>query len=324
MDAKTEPSNGVRAGRYAAIDIGTVTCRMLVADVDEQGRLHELDREYAITNLGEGVDATGVLKPEAMQRVADTVARFLDVLRDFEEPEHPIIETKAMATSAARDARNADDFEALLRGIGVTLSVIPGEREAALSFAGASCDFLGERLLVVDIGGGSTEVIAGCAGGEPDRSHSFNIGCRRVTEKFFRADPPNAVELKEARAWVEADMRPYFDELRGTGFAPERLVAVAGTATTVVSVHEHMKVYDTARVHKAVITRRVLNEVADEFERVPLAERERIVGLDPGRAPVIVAGMVILQTVLDLAGVDSFTVSESDILHGIILNEAAN
>ena len=157
MSAIAEPEStesGFQAGRYAAIDIGTVTCRMLVADVDEAGRLHELDREYTITNLGEGVDATGVLKPAAMQRVADAVARFLDVLRGFATPEHPAITTRAMATSAARDARNADEFEALMAGLGVTLSVIPGEREAALSFAGASCDFRGERLLVVDIGGG--------------------------------------------------------------------------------------------------------------------------------------------------------------------------
>ena len=203
-----------------------------------------------------------------------------------------------------------------MAGLGVTLSVIPGEREAALSFARASCDLPGERLPVVDIGGGSTEVIAGRAGSRPDRSHSFNIGCRRVTEKFFAADPPGAGELERARAWVEEGMRPYFDELRGAGFAPERLVAVAGTATTVVSIHERMEVYDTSRVHKAVITRPMLDGVADQLERVPLAQRDRIVGLDP--AAPIVAGMVILQTVLDLAGVDSFTVSESDILHGII------
>lgn len=326
MNASTgsDSETAYRPGRYAAIDIGTVTCRMLVADVDEAGRLHELDREYAITNLGEGVDATGMLKPEAMRRVAETVGRYLEVLRGFETPEHPSIELRAMATSAARDARNASAFEALLADLGVTLSVIPGEREAALSFAGASCDFMGERLLVVDIGGGSTEVIAGCAGGEPERSHSFNIGCRRVTEKFLPSDPPSVSELECARSWVEEGMRPFFDELRADGFAPERLVAVAGTATTVVSVREHMKVYDTARVHKACVTRAELDRVADEFERVGLAERERIVGLDPGRAPVIVAGMVILQTVLDLAGVDAFTVSESDILHGTILDEAAN
>ena len=140
-----------------------------------------------------------------------------------------------------------------------------------------------------------------------------------MTEKFFAADPPSAVELERARAWAEEGMRPYFDELRGAGFAPQRLVAVAGTATTVVSIQERMEVYDTSRVHKAVITRPVLDGVAARLEGVPLVQRERIVGLDPGRAPVI----VILQTVLDLAGVDSFTVSESDILHGIILDEAA-
>ena len=298
---------------------------MLVADVDEAGRLHELDREYTITNLGEGVDATGVLKPAAMQRVADAVARFLDVLRGFATPEHPAITTRAMATSGRarraqrRRVRGADG------GLGRHAVRHPRRARgpAALSFAGASCDFRGERLLVVDIGGGSTEVIAGRAGSRPDRSHSFNIGCRRVTEKFFAADPPGAGELERARAWVEEGMRPYFDELRGAGFAPERLVAVAGTATTVVSIHERMEVYDTSRVHKAVITRPMLDGVADQLERVPLAQRERIVGLDPGRAPVIVAGMVILQTVLDLAGDDSFTVSESDILHGIILDEAA-
>ena len=323
MSANEESATRFRSGRYAAIDIGTVTCRMLVADVDDAGRLHELDREYAITNLGEDVDATGTLKPEAMQRVVDAVTRFLDVLHEFATPERPRINIKAMATSAARDARNAAEFEELLAKVGISLSVIPGEREAALSFAGASCDFLGERLLVVDIGGGSTEVIAGRAGARPDRSHSFNIGCRRVTEKFFAADPPSSAELERARAWVEEGMRPYFDELRGAGFTPERLVAVAGTATTVVSIRERMEVYDTSRVHKAVITRPMLDDVAAQLEGVPLAQRERIVGLDPGRAPVIVAGMVILQTVLDLAGVDSFTVSESDILHGIILDEAA-
>ena len=137
------------------------------------------------------------------------------------------------------------------------------------------------------------------------------------------ASDANALNTSNAVAAFIEGMRPYFDELRGAGFAPERLVAGAGTATTVVSIHERMEVYDTSRVHKAVITRPMLDGVADQLERVPLAQRERIVGLDPGRAPVIVAGMVILQTVLDLAGVDSFTVSESDILHGIILDEAA-
>lgn len=321
--SKGSARGAVRPGRYAAIDIGTVTCRMLVADIDEEGLLRELDREYAITNLGEGVDASGVLKPEAMSRVLDVVARYQEVLSDFERSGRPVRVT-AVATSAARDARNAGEFERLLAERGIELSVIPGAREAALSFAGASCDFLGERLLVVDIGGGSTEVVAGRAGGDPVRARSFDIGCRRVTEKFLASDPPSDCELECARQWTREGMRPFFEELRASGFFLDRLVAVAGTATTVVAVRERMRVYDTARVHKALVTRTDLDAVSERLQSVALSERERIVGLDPGRAPVIVAGMVILQTVLDLAGVDSFTVSESDILHGIVLDAACS
>ena len=321
--SKGSARGAVRPGRYAAIDIGTVTCRMLVADIDEEGLLRELDREYAITNLGEGVDASGVLKPEAMSRVLDVVARYQEVLSDFERSGRPVRVT-AVATSAARDARNAGEFERLLAERGIELSVIPGAREAALSFAGASCDFLGERLLVVDIGGGSTEVVAGRAGGDPVRARSFDIGCRRVTEKFLASDPPSDCELERARQWTREGMRPLFEELRASGFFLDRLVAVAGTATPVVAVRERMRVYDTARVHKALVTRTDLDAVSERLQSVALSERERIVGLDPGRAPVIVAGMVILQTVLDLAGVDSFTVSESDILHGIVLDAACS
>lgn len=321
--SKGSARGAVRPGRYAAIDIGTVTCRMLVADIDEEGLLRELDREYAITNLGEGVDASGVLKPEAMSRVLDVVARYQEVLSDFERSGRPVRVT-AVATSAARDARNAGEFERLLAERGIELSVIPGAREAALSFAGASYDFLGERLLVVDIGGGSTEVVAGRAGGDPVRARSFDIGCRRVTEKFLASDPPSDCELERARQWTREGMRPLFEELRASGFFLDRLVAVAGTATTVVAVRERMRVYDTARVHKALVTRTDLDAVSERLQSVALSERERIVGLDPGRAPVIVAGMVILQTVLDLAGVDSFTVSESDILHGIVLDAACS
>ncbi|MEA5019909.1 MAG: Ppx/GppA phosphatase family protein [Gordonibacter sp.] len=314
----------LRPGRYAAIDIGTVTCRMLVADVDEEGKLHELRREYAITNLGEGVDATGVLKPEAMRRVADVVARYQEIVRDDAPIDGSEITVVAIATSASRDAANASEFVEMLADLGITLSVIPGEREAALSFSGASCDFTNENLLVVDIGGGSTEVIAGSGGGQPAHMHSFNIGCRRVTEKFFAADPPSANELAQSRAWVKESMAPFFEELRVAGFVPRRLVAVAGTATSVVSVREHMKTYDTTRVHKAIVTFEQLDQIYDQLAALPLGERKCVVGLDPGRAPVIIAGLIILQVVLDLASVDSFTVSESDILQGIILSVAAN
>lgn len=308
----------MRCGRYAAIDIGTVTCRMLVVDADESG-LHELTREYAITNLGEGVDATGELKPEAMERVVRAIDGFIAVRDSLSTPDHPVVRTVAVATSAARDARNAAEFAARLRERGIELSVIPGAREAALSFSGASIDFSGERLMVVDVGGGSTEVVMGMGGVEPVCAHSFNVGCRRVAEKFLASDPPAPEELARARAWIHEKMASWFAEQSKEAADLERVVAVAGTATTVVSIRDRMEAYDSSRVHKARVSRQDLLEVYERLAALPLSERKQVVGLDPKRAPVMVAGLLILLEVLDFAGVDAFTVSETDILHGITL-----
>ena len=311
---------GYRPGRYAAIDIGTVTCRMLVADVAADGAITELAKEYAITNLGEGVDASGLLSRAAMDRVLAAVDRYLVVRDALAEPGRPVT-TIAMATSATRDAANGAEFAALLAERGVTLAVIPGQREAALSFLGASSGFPGEDVAVVDIGGGSTELVAGRAGAEPAMARSFDVGCWRMTERFLASDPPTAAERAAARAWAHDEMAPYFADLRaavGVG----RMVAVAGTATTVVSVREAMASYDSARVHRAFVSVADLRAVAERLEELPLTERERVVGLDPGRAPVIVAGMVILEEVLALMGLPGFTVSESDILDGMVLEAA--
>lgn len=308
----------MRCGRYAAIDIGTVTCRMLVVDADESG-LHELTREYAITNLGEGVDATGELKPEAIDRVVRAVDGFLAVRDSLSTPDHPVVRTVAVATSAARDARNAADFAVRLRERGIELFVIPGSREAALSFSGASIDFSGERLMVVDVGGGSTEVVMGMGGAEPLCAHSFNVGCRRVTEKFLASDPPAPEELARARAWIREQMASWFADQAKEAASLERVVAVAGTATTVVGIRERMETYDSSRVHKARVSRQELLEVYECLAALPLSERKQVVGLDPKRAPVMVAGLLILLEVLDFAGIDAFTVSETDILHGITL-----
>ena len=308
----------MRCGRYAAIDIGTVTCRMLVVDVGESG-LHELTREYAITNLGEGVDATGELKPEAIDRVVRAIDGFLAVRDSLSTPDHPVVRTVAVATSAARDARNAAEFAARLRERGIELSVIPGSREAALSFSGASIDFSGERLMVVDVGGGSTEVVMGMGGAEPVCAHSFNVGCRRVTEKFLASDPPAPEELARARAWIREQMASWFADQAKEAASLERVVAVAGTATTVVSIRKRMETYDSSCVHKARVSRQELLEVYERLAALPLSKRMQVVGLDPKRAPVMVAGLLILLEVLDFAGIDAFTVSETDILHGITL-----
>ena len=229
-----------------------------------------------------------------------------------------------MATSAARDARNAEEFAALLAAHGVTLAVIPGQREAALSFRGASSDFAGEA----PPGGGRGRRLDRSGGGpggrgDPFKSHSFDIGCRRVTERFFSADPPTDRELAQARAWMRAGMEPFFAAVRAAGFVPDRLVAVAGTATSVVSIHERMEVYDAARVHKAVVSRAVLDEVCARLRSCTL-ERTQAGGGPRSRprarhrrGPRHLAGGAGLGR-----SDASFTVSETDILHGMILDAA--
>lgn len=312
--------------RVAAIDIGTVTCRMLVADVDAQGGMRELCREYAIANLGEGVDATHRLKPQAIERVAGIVERYLAKLELLNDAVHNPFSLKprivALATSASRDAENAADFTNRMRDLGVEVRVIPGELEAALSFSGATAEFPGESAVVVDVGGGSTEVVAGQSGNAPALAKSFDIGCRRMTERFLKTDIPTKAEIEAARTWMRDQMAPYFADLHSHGFTGARMVAVAGTATTVVSIREAMETYDSSRVHKARVTRGQLDGIASRLGSQPLATRRQTVGLDPDRAPVIVAGFLILQTIMDLLGVSEFTVSESDILQGIVLRVA--
>jgi exopolyphosphatase/guanosine-5'-triphosphate,3'-diphosphate pyrophosphatase len=313
-------SSALKVQRIAAIDIGTVTCRLLISDV-EGTTIHELAHACAITNLGEGVDERGELQQAAIDRVERQIEQFVATIDTFRTPDHQI-RIIAMATSAARDAANADDLAQALARHGVTLSVIPGEQEAALSFRGASAAFAGEHLLVADVGGGSTELIAGVGGSNPSYAHSFNVGCRRLTERFITVDPPCQDDFDAARAWFEPHFAQFFDNLRAHQYSIDRVVAVAGTATTVVSIDKAMRVYDASLVDGCEVSLSTLKSITQRLAALPLAQRRQVVGLQPDRAPVIVAGLVILQSILQLAGVKAYTVSESDILQGMTLKTA--
>ena len=306
-----------KPGRYAAIDIGTVTSRLLVADIDEEGALHELSHMTVITNLGQGVDESRRLLPEAIERVASAIAEFMGKVEELgPDAEGRLAKVTAVTTSAARDAENGADLVERLAQLGVDLQIIPGEREAALSFGGVSAAFGGQRIAVADVGGGSSEVIVGDAGQAPEFAHSFNVGCRRATERFLRSDPPTTEEIAQMRAWARsifAEELPDAAVLDGC-----RMVAVAGTATSVVSMREAMEVYDSSRVHLAQVTMGDMQALLERLSAMTLEERRHVIGLDPKRAPVIVAGVVILQEVMRMGGFDAFTVSESDILAGII------
>ncbi len=312
--------------RVAAIDVGTVTTRLLVADVDEIG-VRTVIRRTTITNLGEGVDASGLLSFEAIERTAATVADYKQAIDECAK-ERSVDRVVALTTSAGRDADNADEFVARLRDMGIQITVASGKREAELSFLGAASDFRGEDLLFVDIGGGSTELVFGraSAGNDPlafevdlRARHSFNIGCRRMTERFLKGDPPLHEELFAARTWAFETLKPFFEHC---AIPCERLVAVAGTPTSVVAVRDALVPYDPQKVHGAQVTRDEFDRVARRMLSLPLKDRMRVVGIHPKRAGVFPGGAVIMGAVMDLANVTSFTASESDLLKGIVLEAA--
>ena len=307
------------ARRLAAIDIGTVTTRLLVADVSAHD-LTEVKRSTDITHLGEGLGATGRLSEAAMERVAAVIARYAATISEL-----GVESVTALATSASRDAENSADFLAMLAEHGIVPEIIPGDREARLSFAGAASDMEPvEDLLVVDLGGGSTELILGDVkidGGartsEIVKARSVDIGSKRITERFFHTDPPTAAELADAREWAVGQLRPYFDGLRDR---PRMMVSVAGTATSLSAIRQELKIYDSALVHCSCLSGSELADLTEMLAGMTLDERKVLPGLDPGRAPVIVGGSLILETIVALAGLDSTLVSEHDILYGILLD----
>ena len=318
MENSVQQQNATQ--RMAAIDIGTVTCRLLLADISETS-FTELERCVAITNLGIGVDKTHHLQDDAIDRVVNQIAEYVSLINTYKDEEHPCIPIAAVATSASRDADNASVLIDRLAEVGVALRVIEGSREAALSFRGASRGYEGEHILVADIGGGSTELVWGIAGEAPTFAHSFNIGCRRMTERFMAGDPPVVQECDALREYVKQEMRSYFEVAREKGCGIDRIVAVAGTPTSVVAIDKHMVEYNSKEVHGTVVARTTLERIYDDLRTMPLEKRKQVVGLEPARASVIVAGLAILLEVLDLANCRSFTVSESDILQGLLLSE---
>lgn len=311
-------------GRYAAIDIGTVTCRMLIADVyaDDTGvrQVIAVDKQYAVTNLGENVDKTSLISDSALARVKQVIERYLSIARTL-SGDKAVDKVVAISTSAARDAKNSDDFISMLKSLGIDLQIISGKEEAALSFAGASLNFPGQDLVVVDVGGGSTEVSIGKGQAKPSLSHSFNIGCRRVTEKFWDGYPPTPEALASAASWIRMQLDAWIEADLGPKTA-RKMIAVAGTATSAVTMRDRIHPYDPSLVDGAEVTINDMDRLIDGLSKMSLAQIEAIVGLDPARAPVILAGMLILREVMQAFQADSFVASESDILDALVMRAA--
>jgi len=304
----------------AAIDIGTVTTRLIVADTDGEA-VDELVRRAVVTHLGEGLHASGRLSEAGIDRVAAAVAGFVT-----EAEALGASSMLAVATSAARDAANGRDFVERVERAGVRPRIIPGSTEAVLSFSGATYRIDDDDILVADLGGGSTELVFGSAHDgaagrevEIDASRSLDVGSRRVLDMFLASDPPTRAELDRAAAWVADEFRPFFDALRSR---PRTLITLAGTGTTLSAIRQRLAVYDPAAVHLSRLTGGDVSDLLAYLAELPLEARRGVVGMDPARAEVIVAGALILETIMALAGVDSTVISEHDILFGLVLAEA--
>lgn len=309
--------------RVGVIDLGTVTCRLAVADV-EGGRVVRMAKQSNIVNLGEGVDESGVLCAAAINRVVECVRAYAIAAREAQ--------CEALActlTSAARDARNSDDLLSEFKRLGLLPEVIPGTIEGTLTFLGVAQDFPGERILVADNGGGSTEFAVGRlgdAGLELEWVHSFDVGCRRVTERYLqRSDPSSCEDVAEAHAFAHVIFNDALHEgrLLRNGELPERLVVCGGTSTSLVAMSLGLDPYDPARVHLATISRDEVLRLEGVLAARTVAERAAIVGLQPQRAPVMLGGVVAVSEIMSTCGFDEMTVSESDLLFGLALTAAA-
>jgi len=304
--------------RVAVTDIGTNSTRLLIADVDGDGHVAELARRSQITRLGDKVDATGRLSDAAVERVFATLTSYSALIK-----EHGATERPAVLTSAVRDAENGAQFvDAIRDRFGLDAQMIEGAREAQLSFLGATSDRDSSDdtpTLVIDVGGGSTELILGAAR-EVGFSTSLQAGAVRHSERHLHSDPPTTPELAalaaDVRATIEAGVPA--EVCRGARAA----IAVAGTATSCAAIDQALDPYDPARVHSYHVGLTTLKLLLARLAAMPLAERRRVRGLHPDRAATIVAGASILICVLEAFELDGFEASEHDILRGVALSRA--
>jgi len=291
----------------AVIDVGTNSARMLVADVGG-GRVAPVERRSTVTRLGRGVDLSGLLAAEAIEDACAAIGGYVETIAALGAGA-----VDAIATSAVRDAANGDAFVAELRErFALSARVLDGSEEARLTYLGATSEQPpSEPTLVVDIGGGSTELIVGHDGGI-DFHTSLQAGVVRHSERHIGSDPPAAIELEE----LATDVRGLIEAAVGDGVRAEAGIAVAGTPTSLAAVEMELEPYDPERVHGHLLELRSIQRMLSRLASAPLAERVEIPGLHPERAPTIPAGVVILVEAMRAFGLERIAVSEHDILYG--------
>jgi exopolyphosphatase/guanosine-5'-triphosphate,3'-diphosphate pyrophosphatase len=310
--------------RLAGIDCGTNSIRLLIADASG-GLLRDVHRETRIVRLGQGVDATGQFAPDAIARTRTALADYASLLR-----EHGVERVRMVATSAARDVTNRDVFFAMTADVlgavvpGSVAEVITGEREAELSFRGAvgELDSAAAPFVVVDLGGGSTEIVLG--GDRVVASYSADIGCVRLTERCLRSDPPTPAEVEAARQVVRERLEVALAAVPVEG--ARSWVGVAGTMTTLSALAHNMTAYSSAAIHLSRVSGNDLLEVCERLIGMTRSQRAALGPMHPGRADVIGGGAIVVEELArelrNRAGIDELIVSEHDILDGIVLSIA--
>jgi exopolyphosphatase/guanosine-5'-triphosphate,3'-diphosphate pyrophosphatase len=294
--------------RVAAIDCGTNSLRLLIADITGE-RKSDVHREMRVVRLGEGVDRTGSLAPQAIERTRVALEDYAATCREL-QVEH----VRMVATSASRDASNSEDFRAMVvQVLGAQPEVISGDEEAALSFLGATKDLTGGPFLVMDIGGGSTEVVLGDAAVTAARS--VDIGCVRLTERHLRSDPPTAAEVAAAESDIDAAIALVREVVAVEQAATA--VGLAGSVATVAALALDLPSYDAVQIHLSRISAADIDKVTSDLLAMTRAERAALPVMHPGRVDVIGAGALILRRLVERLGLVEVLVSEADILDGI-------
>ena len=303
--------------RIAVADLGTNSTRLLVADVSPDGELTQIERLTEVTRLGEGVDGRGRLAPQAIERVAGTLARYRDTAE-----RHRAERKIAVATSAVRDAENGAELTDRGRGFGFDVRTISGEEEARLTFLGATARRAGGpnagETLVLDIGGGSTELVVGRPGDEPTFHVSTRLGSVRQTERHLLSDPPRHDELVALADEASEIVRAAVPEERRRATATG--IAVAGTPTSLAAIAQKLDPYDPDLVDGYLLELAAVERMLAMLALLPVSDRREVTGLLPERAPTIVAGVAILAESMRLFGLQEVEVSESDILDGAALD----
>ena len=305
--------------RFASIDIGTNTIRLLIADLEKNGEVKRVLHRMEITRLGENLVKGGEILPDPIERSIEVLKGYSNLIKKYNTKE-----VFAVATSVFREANNRDEFlKRAYKSTGLEIRVISGMEEARICFLGivSALNGLSDMTLVIDIGGGSTELLI-AKGTNPIMAHSLDLGAVYLTERFIQSDPPIRSDLEDMRCFIDKSLSSF------TGYVPEtwivsssfHLVGTAGTVTTLAALDQEMRTYDPDRINGYLLKRESISRIYNKLIRIPLKERGILNGLERGRADIIIAGTAIVLGVMDALRFDELKVSDAGLLEGIIVD----